>query len=79
MPCSGLNSATSVTPGRAREQVDRALAVARPSGVVREQADALAAQPREPFGGEHVDAGEDRFAWREVLWPSVRTAPPSLG
>ena len=46
---------------RAREHVDRARAVARPSGLVREQADALAAQPREPLGGEHVDAGQDRL------------------
>ena len=47
MPCSGLNSATSFTSFAREEQIDRRRAVARAAGVIRDQADALASQPRE--------------------------------
>ncbi len=61
MPCSGLNSATSVTPGaRASRSIVLTPSRERP-GLIRQQADALAAQPREAFGREHVDAGQHRL------------------
>ena len=44
--------------GRLGEQIDRARAVARTSGLVGEQADALALEPREVLRRQHVDAGE---------------------
>ena len=49
MPCSGLKSATSVTPrARAQEQIDRRRAVARAAGVVGDEPDALALSGAKP-------------------------------
>ena len=65
MPCSGLNSAASVTPGACASRSIVLSPLARSAGLVRQQADALAAQPRELLGGEHVDAGQHRLASRD--------------
>ena len=65
MPCSGLNSATSVTSGACGEQIDRARAVARPAGLVGQQTDALAAQPRELFATRARRCRSAPVAWRD--------------
>ena len=58
MPCSGLKSDTSVTPGGGPQHIDGASSVARAAGLVRDQPDTLAAQDRELIGREHVDPGQ---------------------
>jgi hypothetical protein len=45
---------------RARDQIDRAFSLARSSRLIRQQADPLAAQPREVLGSQDVDAGQRR-------------------
>ena len=60
MPCSGLKSATSCTPGALCSTSIVARAVGRTAGVVGDQADALALERREAVAREDVDAGQHR-------------------
>ena len=62
MPCSGLNSATSVTFFAAcSRSIVEVPSRARPVWLVT-QADLGAGEPREPLGAQHVDAGQHRRA-----------------
>ena len=63
MPCSGLKSATSVTPGALCSRSMVGVPSRGAAGVVGEQADACGPAARaNPSRGQHVDAGEHRRA-----------------
>ena len=58
MPCSGLNSAASLTSFAVVKQIDRRGAVPGAAGVVRDQTDPLASKHREAVGAQRVEAGQ---------------------
>ena len=59
MPCSGLNRATSFTPGALNRASIVVTPLAGQARVVGHQADPLALQGREAVAGQDVDPAED--------------------